>query len=118
MKQKFGPYLAGGAAGIINGLFGAGGGMILLPLLEKTTDLKEKERFACSVCIIFPLSLISAGVYLFRGGRFAAESIPYLIGGGIGGVIAGLLLRKVSAVWLHRLLGIFILWGGFRLLIQ
>lgn len=118
MKKKLGPYFAGGAAGIINGLFGAGGGMILLPLLEKTTDLKEKERFACAVCIILPLSLISAGVYLLRGGQFAVESIPYLIGGGAGGVIAGLLLRKISAIWLHRLLGIFILWGGFRLLIQ
>ena len=118
MKGKLGPYLAGGGAGLINGLFGAGGGMLLLPLLEKTTDLKEKECFACAVCIILPLSLISAGVYLLRGGQFVASSLPYLIGGGIGGVVAGLLLKKVSALWLHRLLGIFILWGGFRLLMQ
>lgn len=116
MKRKFGPYLSGGLAGVINGLFGAGGGMLLLPLLEKTTDLKEKEQFACAVCIILPLSLISAGVYLLRGGSFAMESVPYLVGGALGGVIAGLALKKVSAIWLHRLLGIFILWGGIRLL--
>lgn len=118
MKRKYGAYLAGALAGLVNGIFGAGGGMLLLPVLEKTTDLKGKECFACAVCIILPLSLISAGVYLLRGGQFAAESLPYLIGGGAGGVVAGLLLKKVSAVWLHRLLGIFILWGGFRLLTQ
>ena len=116
MKHKFGPYLAGTLAGAVNGLFGAGGGMLLLPVLEKTTDLEEKERFACAVCIILPLSLVSAGVYLLRGGSFAGESVPYLVGGALGGVIAGLLLKKVSALWLHRLLGIFILWGGIRLL--
>ena len=92
--------------------------MLLLPLLEKTTDLEEKERFACAVCIILPLSLVSAGVYLLRGSRFAAAALPYLLGGALGGIIAGLLLKKISALWLHRLLGGFILWGGLRLLLQ
>ena len=92
--------------------------MILLPVLEKTTDLKEKELFACAVCIILPLSLVSAAVYLLRGDRFAAASLPYLVGGAVGGVIAGLALKKVSSVWLHGLLGVFILWGGIRLIAQ
>lgn len=118
MKHYYGPYLSGALAGLVNGLFGAGGGMLLLPVLEKTTDLKEKELFACAVCIILPLSLVSAGVYLLRGGSFAMESVPYLVGGALGGVIAGLALKKVSALWLHRLLGVFILWGGIRLLAQ
>ncbi len=115
--KKYGPWISGAAAGVINGLFGAGGGMVLLPLLGKTTDLKDKEIFANCVAIILPISLVSAAVYFFRGGSFAAESVPYLIGGAIGGVIAGLLLKKLKAVWLHRALGVFILWGGIRLLI-
>ena len=43
--------------------------------------------------------------------------VSSLIGGAIGGVIAGLLLKKLKAVWLHRALGLFIIWGGIRLLI-
>ena len=116
--KKYGAVLSGAAAGIVNGLFGAGGGMVLLPMLGKTTDLKDKEIFANCVAIILPLSLVSAAVYWFRGGSFFNESLPYLLGGGIGGVIAGLLLQKLKAKWLHRALGIFILWGGFRLLFQ
>ncbi len=114
--KKIGPWICGAAAGVVNGLFGAGGGMVLLPLLSKTTDLQDKEIFANCVAIILPLSLVSAAVYLLRGGSFAGESIPYLIGGAIGGVIAGLLLKKLKAKWLHRTLGLFIIWGGFRLL--
>lgn len=115
--KKFGPWISGAAAGIVNGLFGAGGGMVLLPLLSKTTDLEGKELFANCVAIILPLSVVSAAVYLLRGGAFAAESVPYLLGGTIGGVIAGLVLKKLKAKWLHRALGVFILWGGIRLLL-
>ena len=112
------PWIAGAAAGIVNGLFGAGGGMVLLPLLSKTTDLEDQEVFANCVAIILPLSLVSAAVYLLRGGSFLMQIVPYLIGGAIGGVIAGLLLKKLKAKWLHRALGLFILWGGFRLLLR
>ena len=35
--------LAGAIAGCINGLFGAGGGMVLVPLLTASDDLKENE---------------------------------------------------------------------------
>ncbi len=115
MKGK--SWLAGTAAGLVNGLFGAGGGMVLLPLLEKTTRLKQHEIFASCVCIILPICVVSAAVYLLRGGTFAAQSVPYLIGGAVGGVIAGLTLRKLPTKWLHRALGAFILWGGIRLLL-
>lgn len=116
MKGKIGPWLSGALAGLANGLFGAGGGMVLLPVLEKTTDLKPKELFATGVCIILPLSLVSAGVYFLQGGDFALESVPYLIGGAGGGVIAGLLLKRLPTKLLHYVLGAFILWGGIRLL--
>lgn len=115
-KHRLAPFWCGAAAGLANGLFGAGGGMLLLPLLSRTTELERHELFACSVCIILPLCLVSAGVYLLRGGSFLPDAVPYLIGGAVGGVIAGLTLKKLPTKWLHRALGVFILWGGIRLL--
>ena len=131
-KHRYGAALCGAAAGLANGLFGAGGGMVLLPLLQGWVYfhwdaaflqriyplVKGHESFASCVCIILPLSLVSAGVYALRGGSFALESLPYLIGGALGGVIAGLVLKRLPTKWLHRILGAFILWGGVRLLLQ
>lgn len=117
-KKRYGAALSGAAAGVANGLFGAGGGMVLLPLLSRLTELDGHECFASCVCIILPLSLVSAGVYALRGGSFAMESVPYLTGGALGGVIAGLLLKRLPTKWLHRILGAFILWGGARLLLR
>lgn len=116
-KHKWGSWVSGAAAGVINGLFGAGGGMLLVPMLRKLCGTEEKEAFACSVGIILPLSLVSLLVYFLRGGDFAGQSVPYLIGGAVGGIGAGILLKKVKVKWLHRLLGIFILYGGIRLLL-
>ena len=75
MRKNYGAAVAGAAAGLANGLFGAGGGMLLLPLLERLTDLDSREQFASSVCIILPLCLAVA-VYEgeFAGALFGAVS--------------------------------------------
>lgn len=115
---KWRALICGGAAGAINGLFGAGGGMVLIPLLRKLTDLEEKEVFACSVAVILPLSAVTLAMFFLKGGEITSQGIPYIIGGSLGGIGAGILLKKVKAKWLHRLLGAFILYGGFRLLLS
>lgn len=115
-RNKWGPWICGAAAGAVNGLFGAGGGMVLIPLLRKLTDLEEKEIFACSVGVILPLSAVTLAVWFLKGGEIASQGWSYLIGGALGGVGAGILLKKIKAKWLHWVLGAFILYGGFRLI--
>ncbi len=90
--------------------------MILIPLLRKLTDLEEKEIFACSVGVILPLSAVTLAMYFLQGGEIASQGIHYIIGGALGGIGAGVLLKKIRAKWLHWVLGAFILYGGFRLM--
>ena len=108
--------LAGALAGVINGLFGAGGGMILVPLLSGLTDLDEQSLFPASISIIFPLCLVSLAVAASAGPLPWREALPYLVGSGIGGVLAGAFGKKMPTLWLHRFLGCLILWGGWRYL--
>ena len=42
-KKTFGICAAGFLAGAVNGLFGAGGGMVLVPLLTSLSGLEEDE---------------------------------------------------------------------------
>jgi uncharacterized membrane protein YfcA len=115
-KRKLGLILAGAAAGSVNGLFGAGGGMVLVPLLVLLTDIREEDVFSASIGIILPVCLVSLAVNAGYAPLPWREALPYLIGSGIGGFLAGFAGKKIPVNWLHRLLGVLILWGGYRYL--
>lgn len=116
MKHKWGLLAAGACAGAVNGLFGAGGGMILVPLLTLLTDLEEERIFPASISIILPICLVSLTVTALQSGLDWRTALPYLLGSAGGGLLAGCLGHKIPAKWLHRLLGALILWGGVRYL--
>ena len=96
--------LAGALAGFVNGFFGAGGGMVLVPLL-------------IWLCRILPLCIVSIVIYALHDSLPVSDALPYLIGGAAGGVLAGLLFRKMPARALHLILGGVILAGGIRLIV-
>ena len=108
--------LAGSAAGVINGLFGAGGGMVLIPLLTALPDLQEREVFPTSIAVMLPVCLVSLWLSAMGTALPWSEAVPYLLGSALGGVVAGWIGKKIPTLWLHRGLGILILYGGWRYL--
>ena len=121
MRQNHGtwlrPALAGGAAGLVNGFFGGGGGMVLVPLLAGWCGLGQRKAFATSVAIILPMCALSAAIYLLRGGVDLWMALPYLVGGLLGGLLGGRLFRRMNMVWLRRLFALLLLYGGVRALL-
>lgn len=116
-RAWFWPVMAGLAAGAVNGLFGGGGGMVLVPLLRAKCHLSQRSAFATSVAVILPLCVLSAAIYLLRDGADWATALPYLLGGLAGGLVAGRVFRKVNMTWLRRAFGVLILYGGVKSLL-
>ena len=116
MLKKYRISLAGLCAGAVNGLFGAGGGMVLVPLLSTDNNLEEQEVFPTSVAIILPICLVSLSFSLDIQSFDWITPLPYFIGSAVGGVLSGLLGKRIPTLWLHRLLGILIVWGGVQYL--
>ena len=117
MHKKWWGTLGGFGAGVINGLLGAGGGMVLVPLLIFLVGLPDKLAFSSAISIILPLCVVSLVIYGRHDMLPLSDALPYLLGGAGGGVLAGLWFRKVSARVLHIALGLLILFGGARLLL-
>ena len=115
-SKKYGSAIAGAAAGAVNGLFGAGGGMVLVPLLTALTDIEEDEIFPSSISIILPICAVSLAFAAFQSGLPWKQAFPYLIGSAAGGILAGIFGKKIPTTWLHRVLGVLIIWGGIRYL--
>lgn len=118
-NTRFSKYflpLCGAAVGLINGLLGAGGGMIAVPMLKRS-GLSQKNAHATAVMMIFWLSLFSAGVYLWQGRITLSAALPYLPGGVVGAIVGALLLKKIPDAWLRRIFGAFMVYTGVRLLL-
>ncbi len=108
----------GALAGIVNGLFGAGGGLVVVPLLIGWTKRQQKHAFATAVAVLAPLSAIS---FCLRQQHSALDLEPvwgYLLGGVLGGVLSGFFFKKASPVLLHRLFGALLLYGGIRAVLR
>lgn len=114
MNRKI--MLAGGLAGLVNGLLGTGGGMVLVPMLRTERSLRGNQVFPSSVVMILPLCIISLAVHALHAPLPWRDALPYLLGSIPGGILAGLFGRRIPTLWLHRFLGLVILWGGIRCL--
>lgn len=115
-NKKLRMITAGASAGAVNGLLGAGGGMLLVPLLTMLKCVDEADVFPMSVSTILPICLVSLAMDPGFHALPLKEAWPYLLGGIVGGLCAGLVDKKIPVKWLHRALGILILAGGIRYL--
>ena len=113
---QFGAAAAGLLAGIVNGIFGGAGGMVLIPALRLWTDVQEDSIFPMSVSVMLPVCLLSLWLTSRSASLPWLDALPYLIGSAFGGVLAGCLGKRIPTVWLHRIFGIMLLWGGVRYL--
>lgn len=107
---------AGGfAAGILNGLLGAGGGMIVVPMLKKS-GLSAQKSHATSISVILPICILSAGIYLFRGDVTFGDALPYIPWMLVGSILGALIMPHIKTVILRRIFGIMMLWAAWRML--
>ena len=104
-------------AGTLNGLFGGGGGMALLPLLSREHSLRGRVLFANSIAIMLPISMASLAASLFSAPLPLRQSLPYLAGGTLGAVLGGRFFDRVSTLWLKRLFALFLIYAGIRYLL-
>jgi uncharacterized membrane protein YfcA len=101
--------LVGLAGGFLSGLFGVGGGIIMVPLLIWLTKMDQRRASATSLAAIVPASLAGAVGYLAGGEVDWWSALFVAIGGIVGSYIGARLLRRIPLVWLR--------WGFIALLV-
>ena len=89
--------LSGALIGGINGFLGAGGGMLLVPLLQYVLKIDDKKSHATAVFVILPISPISGIVYVIKGAIDWSIFLPVAIGSVVGGIVGTFLLKKMKS---------------------
>lgn len=108
--------LTGAIAGLINGLFGGGGGMIVVPMLIFLLKCNPKKAHATALLIILPLSAISGIFYAAFGSFNIGVGVPVGIGVVAGGVLGAFLLSKLSTKWVIIIFSVVMAVAGVKML--
>jgi uncharacterized membrane protein YfcA len=112
---------AGFLAGAVNGLLGAGGGIIAvfsLSKIYKERMLEKNEVFAHALCVMLPLSLLSCIIY-FAKGSFSTEGFGvFLLPAVLGGLVGGFLLDKLRTSFLKKLFSFLVIVSGIILIVR
>ncbi len=109
------PAAVGFFAGIMNGLLGAGGGIVVVPLLQKIGLTPDKSH-ATSIAVILPLCVMSAALYIGCGKVSFTDALPYLPSGLLGAGIGAWLLPKVPANILRRIFAGVMIYSAVKIL--
>ena len=109
--------IGGAVAGFVNGLFGGGGGMRIVPLLLFVLGYSAKSAHATAILIILPLSLLSGLFYVFFGALNWNIGLPVSIGVTVGGIVGAFLLSKLSSKWIILIFSIVMIIAGGKMIL-
>ncbi|NLW40622.1 MAG: sulfite exporter TauE/SafE family protein [Tissierellia bacterium] len=104
--------------GLVNGLFGSGGGTLVVPALVFLIGLEDYKAHATAISIIFPLSLISSYIYFKNNIIDIKLSLIVALGGIIGSFIGAKLLKKVPVPILRKIFGSLIIYTAVRMIFK
>lgn len=108
-------FIIGIFSGCINGLFGSGGGTIVVPALELVKKTETHKAHATAIAIILPLSVISTVIYMLKG-SLNWEAILYVALGSIpGSIIGAKLLKRLSSRTINKFFGLILMTAALRM---
>jgi uncharacterized membrane protein YfcA len=107
------------AAGLINSLIGAGGGILLslsLPALVKDQFPDRRDVYINAQAAMIPGCALSCAIYSMRGMMDTVGFSLFAIPAAVGGALGSLLLSKVKSTIIQIAFAALVIWSGARML--
>ena len=101
--------------GLTNSLLGAGGGIAGIWALKKMGLEDKKAHASCLILMVF-LSIISLGIYLYKGYFSFRGELIYLPVSLLGSFFGAKLLKKLNPLYLKLGFSILVIYSGVRFL--
>ena len=108
--------IIGAFTGFINGLFGSGGGTLLVPILNNILKVEEHKSHATALAVIIFLTTTSSIIYISKCTYDIGLTCKAAIGSIIGGIVGAKLLSKVTGKFLRIAFGIVMIISAIRMI--
>ena len=114
------------AAGLINGLLGAGGGIIVVFLLgnilggatRQGSSVDSRDLFANALAAMLPVTVISLISYAFQGTVTLQNAEILIVPSIIGGIGGALLLDRLKVETAKRIFTLIMIVSGIIMLVR
>lgn len=105
------------AAGVLSGLFGVGGGIVMVPALV-IVGLSQHRAQSTSLAAIVPIAIVGA-MFFGQADSLALGAAAVLAIGSLAGARAGaLLMHRLSGALLTRIFGAFLILVAVTMLLR
>lgn len=113
MKKKI---VIGILAGMICGLFGTGGGMILVPTFVYMLKIEPKKARATSLCCMLVM-VITSSIFYYKNNYIDWQAgLLCAVGGIAGGYFGAKLLKKVPDYILKIIFICFLIYASYSMI--
>jgi uncharacterized membrane protein YfcA len=93
--------LIGAIGGLLSGVFGVGGGIVMVPLLISLAGMDQRRAATTSLVAIVPTSVAGSLGYYANGHIDLVAGLIIAAGAVVGAVIGSKLLRRIPLAWLR-----------------
>ena len=90
---------------------------MLITILAKL-GIEPKKAHATSICIILPICIFSACIYMHKQCVCIADASEYIVGGILGAIIGSFVLSKINPKILKKFFGFFIILAAIQLIVK
>jgi uncharacterized membrane protein YfcA len=107
------------AAGVLSGMFGIGGGIVIVPALVLLSNFSTKTALGTSLgALLLPVGLLGAYTYWENGNLDVRVSLLIAVGLTLGVAVGARLAQVLPAPLLQRLFAVFIMVLAVRLWLE
>lgn len=112
-------FLTGFAVGLFSGIFGVGGGFIIVPALVMVSGMPIHKAVASSLMVISLICLSGVSSYFFSGDAIpVTQTMVFIVGGLIGMLSGSLLAKKLSGAGLKKAFALSIWFVAIYMLLK
>lgn len=103
--------------GVVNGMFGAGAGLLLVPMIEMFGKVEEKKAHATTLACVMVMCVVSSIVFIVNKQVDYKLTMWCLIGSIIGAVAGTFLLQKLKNKIINLIFSCLLIAAGVLMIV-